>query len=334
MSGRRVTRQSTRPKAQPIEVVSCSSTPEQVPKPKPKNKSATKTKSKRGETVKKQIVKTPNKNISKLGRQAKSSGGKVISDNKLQEPTELDLAFAAWKKTEEECKKVKLEDINELKKEFNKTINQAKRDVQERERESEAKKPNKCTRSGLKRGAPKKVLEYTTGRYINKGMDEAQDDFDQDELEFLENQIHKINKVENLGQEHIRYLIKHKLLPELTAIKKGDLESSFHDRYTKLLGKSKNELMSEIRMSLFKNEQRDYLSGYLQGIFEANKKDENGDIKHNEISYVNVVMMYEAAVRIVKFVHKFKSLEETLAFMKKKSREMYGISDDEDEDED
>jgi hypothetical protein len=242
---------------------------------------------------------------------------------------EMEKALAALKKSEEDAKKICIEDIRELKRDFNKAIDRAKRAAQEQEEREALKKPAKSTRSGLKRGALKKIDEYTQGKIIISGMRAAQNTFAEDELEYLRREVPKVKQVKDLKFEFLQYLVSYVFLPELKSIQKGETKSEFHDRYNELIGKSKNDLYAEMRLSLFTNEQRDFLNGYLQEVFGANKKDERGDINHELISYVELVMLYETTLRIVKYVHKFATFEETLEFMKKKSREAYGISDDE-----
>lgn len=250
---------------------------------------------------------------------------------KMGPVSDMEKALAALRKSQEEASKIRIEDIRELKKEFNKAVDQAKRTAQLQEEREAIKKPAKSTRSGLKRGALKKIDEYTLGKVILYGMRDAKNTFADDELEFLGKKVATVKEVKDLKFEHLQYLVSYVFLPELKGIQKGEIKSAFHDRYNEMIGKNKNELYSEMRLTLFTNEQRDYLNGYLQEVFGANKKDERGDINHTLINYVELVMLYETTLRIVKFVHKFSTYEETLAFMKKKSREAYGISDDEDD---
>lgn len=240
--------------------------------------------------------------------------------------------MAKLRKSEELRKKVCIDDVKELRKSFGAAINQAKRDAQEHDKKLAITKPSRSTRSGLKRGQVRNIEEYTQGKYIVKGMDDAKEEFDEDEIEYLKKDVKKFKQVKDLKLEHIKYLVSYKFLPTLQSIKTGETQSNFHDRFIELKNDSKNELLSEMRMTLFTNEQRDYLSGYLQQVFQANQTDQKGDIKHTEISYVETVMMYETIIRIVNFVHDHESFDETLAFMKSKSREMYGISSDEDDD--
>jgi len=245
--------------------------------------------------------------------------------------SDMEKALAALKESQEELNKIRIEDIRELCKEFIKTVDMAKRAIQLQEERESTKKPTKSTRSGLKRGASKKIDEYTQGKIILNGMRDAEITFADDELEFLEKKVGTVKEVEDLKFEYLKYLVSHVFLSELKGIQKGEIKSAFHDRYIKLYGKCKNELYSEMRLSLFTNEQRDYLNGYLQGVFRANKMDQRGDIDHTLINYVELVMLHETTLRIVKYVHKFSTYQETLAFMEKKSREAYGIFDDEDD---
>lgn len=241
-------------------------------------------------------------------------------------------ALAIIKKNDEICKRLPTaDDLRQLRIDMRGTIDKAKKGMEELERQKSVTKPLR-TRSGLRRGATSKKAEASTnGHIVNKGMDEVDDVFDKEEQAFLKNQIKEINQVKDLKYHHLRYLIRYVILNELKKIKAGTLKSEFHQRFNDP-NWSKEDLRSEIRTSLFSNDQRDYINGFLQGIFEANKKDERGNLKHREMDYVSIVMLYETVVRIVKLIHQFKTMKETTAFMKKKSREAFGISDDESDD--
>lgn len=242
--------------------------------------------------------------------------------------------LSKYKKLEENLakRKVKLEDVKELQRRFKTTIDNAKRDVEKAERKRAIPKAS-LTRSGLRRGAPRQTEEYTQGKFIVKGMDDVREEFAADELEYLERDVRKVKEVCDLKFIHLKYLMKYKFHEDLKKIKSGEVESEFHDRFHELRGKCINELRAEIRMSLFKSEQRDYINGFLQELFEANKKNDNGDIKHLEICYVETVMLYETVLKIVGFIHNISSHKELLSFLEMKSRMAYGISSDSEDDD-
>lgn len=241
--------------------------------------------------------------------------------------SEMAKAIEAARKCKQKLSGITVQDIRDLKKDIDKTIDKAKRESQVHEQRESLKRPAKSTRSGLKRGALA-VKEYTLGKVILMGMKDAEfSNFTEEELETIKKRTSRIKEVKNLKYENLQYIVKHLLLPELKGIQNGEIESDFHDRYNSLVGKNKKELYSEMRMTLFTNEQRDYLNGYLQELFGANKKDEQGDINHGLINYVELVMLHETSVRIVKLIHKFDTFEETIEFMKQKSRETYGLDD-------
>lgn len=187
--------------------------------------------------------------------------------------------------------------------------------------------PNPRTRAGAKHEAAKQVV-YADSKWVNKGLDDSQDRYDKDEIEWLQKKVEKVKQVRELELPHLKYLVIDCYFDELKKIKSGELVSSFHDRYCELGGKPKSDIFSEVKTSLFTNEQRDYINGLLLGAFEATDTDANGDIKHSDIKYVEIVMLFETTIRIVKFVHKFKSDEETLNFMMQKSREGLGLEED------
>lgn len=79
-----------------------------------------------------------------------------MSRRKSKEPpSELEEALAAVKRDAERRNKCNLEDFKELRKEFREVIDCAKRETEELEKKKAATKPLR-TRSGLRRGAPKK----------------------------------------------------------------------------------------------------------------------------------------------------------------------------------
>jgi len=240
-------------------------------------------------------------------------------------PSELDIAIAEFHRVEQDRKKLTLKDIQDFRKKFKKTCDTTKRETQILDK-SQTKRAG-TTRSGTKRGHVAQPV-YSDGKWINKGIDDSQDKFDSEELEFLKRSIEKLKEVNQLKFEHLKYLVVDVFLTELKDIKSGKIESEFHNRYKALAGKSKTDLFSEVRTSLFTNEQRDYINGLLQGAFDTTTKDDNGDIKHSDINYVEIVMMAESTIRIVKYLHKFKSNEEAVKFMIRSSREAAGVGND------
>lgn len=244
---------------------------------------------------------------------------------------ELLRAVSNWKQARQDQEKLVISEIRELTKQFKKTVDHTKRE--EQRLDEQQKKPTGRTRSGRGRIPPRPI--YTDGKSVNKGIDDADDTYDQDERDYLKKAITKMQNVSDLKFDHMKYLIMYEFLDELKDIKNGKLKSDFHDRYLKCVarGESKEELQSEIRTSLFNNEQRDYISGLLQGAFQTTIKDANDDIKHSEINYVVIVMFYECIARIVKYVHNLDNVQEALKFMRKRSREASGIDDDDDDDE-
>lgn len=243
------------------------------------------------------------------------------------EPDDLDIALASYKQVQEDKRKLNLNEVQALKKKFKCTVDTTKRETQLLDRERSAKPQAGRTRSGANRLVPRKAV-YTHGKWVNKGLDDSQEKFDATEVKFLKNAIKKYKQVGELKFEHLKYLVIDVFSEELKDIKSGKIESRFHKRYEDLKGKSKADLFSEVRTSLFTNEQRDYINGLLQGVFDTTSKDDNGDIKHSDINYVEIVMLAEITIRIVKYVHKFKSNEEAFEFMIKSSREALGLGDD------
>lgn len=246
-------------------------------------------------------------------------------------PSALDEALAAIKKDQERRKKLpNADDLRKLRSDMRGTIDKAKNAMEDLERRKAAAKPQR-TRSGLRRGAPQKRMDaYTDGNIVNKGMNEVEELFADDEQQFLKKQVREMSQVKELKYHHLRYLIRYEIFNDLKKIRLGTLKSEFNEQFKDPL-LSKDDLRAEVRTSLFTNEQRDYINGFLQGIFEANKKDESGNLRHREMEYVSIVMLFETVVRIVKLIHGFKTCKDAIAFMKKKSRESLGISDDENE---
>ena len=249
-----------------------------------------------------------------------------VATNSKAEPVlgSLMKAVADCKKAKEESNKLKKDVILKLEKDFNLTVDRAKRAMQKLEREQDAKKPSR-TRSGREHRRTDKP-DYTNGKWVIKGMDDAAETFTEEEQEYLKNAIKKLKSVDALKFEHLKYLVQYNFLEDLKGIKDGKVKSAIHDKYFALKGQSRVELGSEVRLSLFTNEQRDYLNGLLTELFECNTKDDNGDIKHHDIHYVGIVMLAEATIRIVKEIQKFDTIEETLEFMREKSYEAHGIS--------
>lgn len=216
--------------------------------------------------------------------------------------------------------------IKDLTKKFKSACDETKKSTKLLDRQTKPI-PNPRTRAGAKLEASKQVV-YADSKWVNKGLDDSQDKYDDDEIEWLKKKIEKVKQVRDLEFPHLKYLVIDRFLNELKKIKSGELVSSFHNRYCEIGGKSKSDIFSEVKTSLFTNEQRDYINGLLLGAFEATDTDANGDIKHSDIKYVEIVMLFETTIRIVKFVHKFKSDEETLNFMMQKSREGLGLEED------
>lgn len=255
---------------------------------------------------------------------------KDTKDTKEREPDELDIALANFKQVQEDKKKLDLKEVQALKKKFKSTVDTTKRETEALERQRLAKPQAGKTRSGMNRLVAHKAV-YTHGKWVNKGLDDSQDTFDESELEYLKDSVGKFKQVSDLKFEHLKYLVVDVFLDELKGIKDAKIESNFHERYVDLKGKSKTDMFAEVRTSLFTNEQRDYINGLLQGAFDTTSKDDNGDIKHSDINYVEIVMLAEITIRIVKYVHKFKSNEEAFEFMIKSSREAHGLGDDDDD---
>lgn len=253
------------------------------------------------------------------------------SRGKRSEPDDLDKALENVFKIQKSRERIDIAAIQELKRKFKQTCDNTKRETQKLEQARALKKPSGTTRSGNKRGVIKEAV-YSDGKVINRGIDDSQSKYDQAELDYLKKSIGKFKEVRDLKTEYLKYLVVDVFLPELKDIKKGKVKSTFHDRYQALSGKSRTDLLSEVWTSLFTNEQRDYINGLLQGAFETTSKDSSGDIKHSDINYVGIVIYGEVTIRIVKFVHKFKTNEEAVEFMIKSAREAYGF-DDEDEDD-
>lgn len=237
-------------------------------------------------------------------------------------------ALADLKSAQEDKAKLgPVSEIAEIRKKFRKAVDKTKREQQILEEKH--KTPTGRTRSSKLAKKTHRAI-YSSGKYVNKGIDDAEEVFDNEEKDYIKKAISRIKKVSDLKTEHIKYLVIDILLEDLKDIKSGKIQSDFHDRYHS--GEAQVELQSEIRTSLFTNEQRDYISGLLQGAFKTTIKDANDDIKHSEINYVEIVMLYECIARIVQNVHKFETVKEALNFIRKRSREASGIHDEEEED--
>lgn len=247
----------------------------------------------------------------------------------IKEPDELDKALENVRNIQKSREKINIAEIRELKKKFKQTCDNTKRETQKLEQERSLKKPARTSRSGTRRGVVKEAV-YSDGKIINRGIDDSQMKYDQDELDYLKKTITKFKEVKELKYDYLKYLVIDVFLQELKDIKEGKLNSSFHDRYKSLAGKSRTDLLSDVWTSLFTNEQRDYINGLLQGAFETTTKDSKGDIKHSDIKYVGIVMYGEITIRIVKYLHKFKTNEETIEFMIKSARAAYGFDDEDD----
>lgn len=242
---------------------------------------------------------------------------------------ELRAYVAMYRKLEEKSakRKVNLAKLQELQREIE--------DGLDRLNARKMKAAAKASQSNSKRHVQRTIEEYTEGKFILKGMDDVKEEFAVDELEYLEEEVSKIKAVRDLKFVHLAYLMKYKFYADLKAIEDGHVESEFHNRFIELKGEGKsiNELRAEIRMTLFKNEQCEYINGFLQELFEANQKSEDGNIKHLKISYVATVMLYETVLKIVGCIHKITNTEELLSFLEKESREAYGISSDSEDEE-
>lgn len=227
-----------------------------------------------------------------------------------------------------EKEQIKSIDISDLKSSLSKTFKKHKESEQQlRIHEANSRKAG-TTRSGKKRGVVDEKSCHFEGKYVNKGIDDSQERFQLDEQEYLENQMKKMRQVKELKFDHIRYLVTQVYLNDLKDIKAGKLDSKIHNDYIKLQGKSRQNILSEIRMNLFTDEQNAYIYGLLQGAFGATEIDANGDIKHSEIQYNNVVMLTEVSIRIVKHVLKFSTNEEALKHIVKSWNEDYGFEND------
>lgn len=243
---------------------------------------------------------------------------------------DIDEAIAEYEKAKSDKKRCPdVKEVNSFTKKFKQACDMSKREAEKLDRQQAAERPAGKTRSGTIRRAKTKSIINSDGKWINRGMDEANERFDVEERNYLEGMISKLKAVKDLNFDQLRYLVLEVFLDDLRKVKSGEVKSQFHDRYFEL-GDKATDLFAEIRTSLFTNEQRDYLNGLLLGAFDAVSKDVNGDIKHLEMRYVTIVMLAEITIRIVKYVHKFKSDEEAFAFMMKSSREDLGLGDDDD----
>lgn len=240
---------------------------------------------------------------------------------------ELMKALAGWRQAKKDQQSLRKEDIMVMKKEFKKVVEKTKRSTQIIN--DHQNKPRARTRSGRTKVPPRVVS--SDGKHINKGIDDATESFDQSEIDHIKRELARVRQVSNLKFEHLRYLVIDVFLEELKGIQSGKVKSDFHDKYMLKDGECKAELRQEIRSSLFEAKQRDYISGLLQGGFQNTIQDDHGDIKHSAINYVEIVMVYEAIARIVRYVHKFDTIKESLDYIRKKSREASGIEDDDDD---
>lgn len=236
------------------------------------------------------------------------------------------------KEVQRDKSKLKISEIQELRKKFKQTCDSQKRGTQILDQKINSKRKAGTTRSGTIRGAAKQST-YASGKWVNKGIDDSQEPFEADEVQYLKKAVNKFKKVNDLKLEHIKYLVMDVHLEELKKIRSGEKKTYFHKRYRDLVdqGRTTTELHSEICLSLFTNEQRDYINGLLQGAFDTTTKDAKGDIKHNDINYVNIVMVAEITARIVKQVHKLRSTDEAFAFMKESAKEALGLGGDDDD---
>lgn len=217
----------------------------------------------------------------------------------------------------------------ELKKMVDSTFSHMKKGEDKLKEHEALQRKAGTTRSGRKRCVKSENSCHFDGKYVNKGIDDASEKpFDEEEVEFLEKQIDKMDKVNLLKFDHLRYLIIQVFLKDLKDIKAGKLKSQTHDQFMMLKGKSKNEMLSEVRTNLFTDIQRAYIYGLIQGVFETTKIDEEGNIKHREIEYNNVVMMTEIITRIVKRIHDITDDTEASEFIKKSWDVAYGYGED------
>lgn len=235
---------------------------------------------------------------------------------------DLDLLVASMKESKRIKETFNEKIIQDLSKNYKSTCDKVRRNA------AKIEKPRPkpvCfkTRAGAKH-LESNQAEYTDSIWNTRGYDASQQRFDEDEIEFIKRRIKGLKEVRQLQYDDIKYLVIDVFLDELKQIKEGKFESKFHDRYHQSKGKVRSELITEIKTSLFTNEQRDYINGLLAGAFKLGDMDASGNIKHMEMNYVNVVMLAETTIRIVRFVHKFESNEEAYKFMVQKSRESLG----------
>lgn len=226
------------------------------------------------------------------------------------------------RKCNEEKKILDKKEIAGIDKQFKNTVSDQKKQLEKSNQRIAADMRLGKTRSGTKRGF-KKVKTHCNGNIINKGIDDSKEAFDEDELEFLSKKVDDIKRLSDLKTEHIKYIIMYKLLDDLKQIKSGKISSEVHDKYKELIanGGSTSELFEDIYTTILSNDQRDYINGMLQGAFDLTKKDGKGDINYNDISYVNTVLLAETITRLVKFIHKFETTEQTVEFMKDSAKE-------------
>lgn len=174
----------------------------------------------------------------------------------------------------------------------------------------------------IKSTPTKEKTGSSNGKFVNKGIDDSlRAPFAEDEQSYLDDKIDKIKEVKKLDYDCLRYLVTEVYLDDLKKIKEGKVKSKMHTDFHKKGTISRADLLSQIRTSLFTNDQIDYINGLLQGTFDTIELDDKGDIKHAEIDYVLIVMFSEVTIRIVKHVHKFKTVKQAQAFMVKSGEE-------------
>lgn len=226
-------------------------------------------------------------------------------------------------------KRINIEEVKELKKRMKKVCTEVKQHIHEADQKPITRTSRLRLRTTQTK-TPKKEQQclYTQGKYVNKGIDESRQVFSHDEIEYLENNLKKVKDVNKLNFDQLQYLITHKYFQKLKDIKEGTVKSEMHDRYIKQKGKSSHNLITEIKTTLFSNEQRDYINGCLQGAFDATSLDDNGDIKHSDIDYLSTVLFYEITILIVQHVHKLDSYDSAREFMIQHTREAFLLNED------
>lgn len=223
---------------------------------------------------------------------------------------------------------VNLREVRELKKRVKDVISESKISLKQLEKQQAIKKaktaPARTTRA--RTVAKEKVSLYTQGKYVNKGIDEARQPLEPDEIEYLKNQLSKVKQVDKVTYDQLRYLITSLFFEKLKSIKEGRSKSTMHKEYMARRGKCMSDLFSKIKTTLFTNEQRDYINGSLQGAFDAVSLDVNGEIKHSDIDYLSTVLFYEVTIMIVQHVLKFDTQVKAINFMSKHTTETFNCS--------